>query len=130
MVPVRKTYQILVAEDDDGHREALRQMLAPQGWSVHAAATGAEALDLAQRLQIDFSIFDLHMPGLSGIETLKLIHQQIRPLPCILISGAASKQEQMQALAAGAFSFLQKPVPPEILRYVVGRLIQRYFVKT
>jgi CheY-like chemotaxis protein len=122
-----KQYSVLLAEDDDALRDVLGQVLSSHGWHVHAAASGSEALTVVQKEDIDFSILDLHMPGLSGIETLQLIRQEVKPLPCIFISGQATKEEQMQALAAGAFSFLYKPVGPEILRHAVQRLIHRHF---
>ena len=70
------------------------------------------------------------MPGLNGIETIQLLHKEIRALPCILISGQASKEEQQQALRAGVFTFLSKPIELAMLRHAVDRLIHRYFSGT
>jgi CheY-like chemotaxis protein len=124
---MERRLSILLAEDDDAHRDTLMQILSAEGWIVHAASSGVEAINVARSKNIDFSILDLHMPGLSGIETILVIRQEVRPVPCILMSGQASKEEQVQAFAAGAFSFLQKPIPAGLLRDAVSRLIHRHF---
>src|SRR5688572_4518418 len=92
MIP--KQFAVLLAEDDDALRDVLGQVLSAQGWNVFPAASGPEALCVVQKEKIDFSILDLHMPGLSGIETLQLIRQEVKLLPCIFISGQATKEEQ------------------------------------
>ena len=94
---------------------------------MHLVPNGQEALRIARRAPIDFSILDLHMPGMNGIETIQLLHREVRALPCILISGEASKEEQLLAFKAGAFTFLHKPLELAMLRHAVDRLIHRYF---
>jgi CheY-like chemotaxis protein len=127
MAEVRRLFTILVAEDDDAHRDLLGQVFSALGWTVHLVPNGQEALKIARRAPIDFSILDLHMPGLNGIETIQLLHQEVKGLPCILISGQASKEEQLQAFKAGAFTFLHKPIELAMLRHAVDRLIHRHF---
>jgi len=127
MATARRPFTILVAEDDDAHRDLLGQVFSAQGWTVHLVPNGQEALRIARRAPIDFSILDLHMPGMNGIETIQLLHREVRALPCILISGEASKEEQLLAFKAGAFTFLHKPLELAMLRHAVDRLIHRYF---
>ena len=127
MAELRRPFTILVAEDDDVHRDLLGQVFVAQGWTVHLVPNGQEALNIARRAPIDFSILDLHMPVLNGIETIQRLHREIRALPCILISGQASQEEQLQAFKAGAFTFLHKPLELAMLRHAVDRLIRQYF---
>jgi CheY-like chemotaxis protein len=127
MAEARRLFSILVAEDDDAHRDLLGQVFSAQGWTVHLVPNGQEALKIARCAPIDFSILDLHMPGLNGIETIQLLRRELKTLPCILISGQASKEEQLQAFNAGAFTFLHKPIELAMLRQAVERLIHRHF---
>lgn len=118
---------MLLVEDDDSLRVCLQDFLANHGWAVAATARGAEAIRLAEQYTFDFSILDFHLPdGTNGLQVFQAI-RQIRPLPTILMSGAANGEETAQAQQAGIFSFLRKPLELEQLRQSVQLLIQHHF---
>jgi hypothetical protein len=56
-------FSVLLVEDDDPLRSSLNELLQGWGWSVHATALGGEALELARRVPLDFSILDMHLRG-------------------------------------------------------------------
>lgn len=121
--------QILLADDDDALRGALREYLRRLGFHVHEAFDGPTALELARTLELRFSIMDVHMPGMSGLEVLRTLQRERRaqaspPLPCILISAAADAQERNKALEYGAFRFLMKPFAPNHLVECLRDLLQ------
>jgi DNA-binding response OmpR family regulator len=92
-----------------------------------AAANAAEAIELAMRQRFDFSILDFHLPnGTTGIEVFRRICA-VRPLPAILMSGAANRDETAMAMQAGIFTFLRKPLDLERLRQSMHLLIQHHF---
>ena len=124
---IYKALSLLLAEDDDSLRETLRLFFASQGFRVYAAGSGPEAIDIARRKKISFSIMDINMPGLSGIEAFKFITREIGRMPCIFMSGDASLDVMQKALQVGAFTFLSKPIQMNIMRSSVERLIVKYF---
>lgn len=120
-------FSVLLVEDDDPLRRCLQELLAAEGWSVHATGTGQEAVRLARLHQMDFSLLDLHLPGMSGLEVLRIISREVRPLPSIMMSGEATREEASLAIAEGVFQFLRKPLDLNNLRGSMDLLIQHHF---
>jgi CheY-like chemotaxis protein len=101
---------ILITDDDRDFRETLRGVFEPDGFRTLLAGDGDEALDIVRREEIHLILLDMHMPRLTGLETLRLLKQFKRILPCIMLSAEADATLVEQALEADAFSFLAKPV--------------------
>ena len=122
--------EILLAEDDTSVRAALKEFLGREGFVVYEADSGLAALAILQRTRVTFSIMDVDMPGMTGFEVLKIVRQQLGgALPCIFISGDSSRERQMKALEVGAFSLLEKPIAPDLLRFSVQRLVDFHYGK-
>ncbi|MAE75531.1 MAG: hypothetical protein CMJ85_01525 [Planctomycetes bacterium] len=123
-------YKILLADDDDALRTALGEFLSRLGFGVIEAVDGPSALATALGNRIDFSILDVHMPGMTGLEILTELREarcrDAGPLPCILISAAASQSERRAALQRGAFRFLSKPFAVDSLVECVGELLRTF----
>jgi|688.fasta_scaffold543988_2 CheY-like chemotaxis protein len=111
---------ILIAEDDAIARRVLSLFLAPYG-SVHAAATGKEALSMFERAlqsesSFDLVCLDIHMPGLEGLEVLKNIREievnqnPARKTPVLMLTGSSEEKEIAQAQLLGAKGFILKPI--------------------
>jgi CheY-like chemotaxis protein len=110
---------ILVVDDDDATLAAYEAALAPLGRRTVAAQSGIAAL--ARLLEQDFALvlLDVSMPGMTGLETARRIRERPRNrgLPIVFITGVAwSSEVVLEAYDAGAFDFIVKPVPPELLR--------------
>jgi DNA-binding response OmpR family regulator len=118
---------VLIVEDHDPLRHSLGEFLTQRGFRVHAAEEGTVALDFARRLSPDFSILDLHLPGLTGLELFQTMRREIGPIPSIMMSGEATELETEMALKAGVFSFLRKPLVLDQLQRSLDRLIQTHF---
>ena len=101
---------ILITDDDRDFRETLRGIFEHEGFHTVLASAGDEALDIVRRQDIHLLLLDMHMPRLTGLETLRLVKQFKSRLPCILLSANADRSLVEQALQADAFSFLSKPV--------------------
>jgi CheY-like chemotaxis protein len=124
---MRNPLSVLLAEDDAALRRCLTEVLAAQGWAVHSAGTGPDAVALARHVALDFSLLDMHLPGMTGIEVYRAIARMQGPRPWILMSGQASKEDTAIALALGAHTFLRKPLDLNALRSSLAELIQRHF---
>lgn len=115
------SFSLIVADDQPTLREGMAELLEREGYRVFRAGGGVAALEIATRERVHCSILDLHMPDLSGIETMRRF--ALRAIPSILVSGEPSPELEREALSAGAFTFLRKPVPPEVLRTSVARAL-------
>jgi CheY-like chemotaxis protein len=84
---------ILVAEDDEGSRESLAALLRASGYSVRAAADGAEALTLAGELAPDLVLTDICMPGISGVELCQHLRRAPGARPVAIFAVTALAKE-------------------------------------
>src|SRR5262245_61569704 len=101
---------LLITDDDRDFRETLREVFEPRGFRTILAADGEEALEIVGREAVHVILLDMHMPRLTGLETMRRVQELYTPLPCILISAALDDQLIQQAWEARAFSVLPKPI--------------------
>ena len=100
---------ILITDDDRGFRETLRGVFEPQGFHTLLAESGVQALEIVRSNDVHLLLLDMHMPRLTGLETLRMVKQFKSRLPCILLSAHPEEGLAEQAMKADAFSFLTKP---------------------
>jgi two-component system, NtrC family, response regulator AtoC len=117
---------ICIAEDESDVRSYLETALACQGYSVDAVQDGEELLAYlqAEPPKVSAVLLDLIMPRKDGIETLRDIRVMHRNLPVVVISGACSLLNIVEAMRCGATDFLQKPVSHEDLRNALERVFE------
>jgi CheY-like chemotaxis protein len=120
-------YSILIADDDDRCREALREIMEPQGYITLLASSGEEAVDIVREGLVHLVLLDMHMPTLTGLETLELVRQFNAILPAILITGDASESLLRQAVQARVYSVIPKPVNKNMVLYTVLRALSRSY---
>jgi len=120
-------YSILIADDDGRCREALRDIVEPEGFRTVEAATGEEALDIVRTGVVHLIMLDLHMPALTGLEVLQLARQLNLMLPAILVTGDPSQEVIRRAYQAQAFSVIPKPVSKNVVLYTVVRAFSRFY---
>jgi CheY-like chemotaxis protein len=127
MVAMQRPYSILITDDDQGCREALRSIMEPEGFRTYLAASGEEALDIVREESVHLALLDMNMPTLTGLETLQLVRQINTVLPCILVTAEASDVLMRQALNARAYSVIAKPVSKQVVLYTVVRALLRVY---
>ena len=101
--------KLLVVDDVEIGRRILRDMLTPYGFIISEAGDGKSALDAIAASKPDLILSDVHMPGMSGIELVTLIHQSQLNVPTILLSASALEEDRKLALAAQPVGFIAKP---------------------
>ena len=121
-----QSYSVLVADDDSRCRESVRALLEQQGMQTFTAVGGVEALDFVQERSVHLVILDQWMPDLTGIETLK----RITEIPSIIMSGESTNETKLEAMNAGAYAFISKPIQSGIMKHAVQQAIDRYYLKT
>ena len=122
-----KNYSILIADDDGNCREALREIMEPEGFRTLLASSGEEALDIVRSATVHLALLDMHMPTLTGLETLQLVRQINAVLPAILVTGDASESVIRQACQARVYSVIPKPVSKNVVLYTVVRALARSY---
>jgi CheY-like chemotaxis protein len=118
---------ILVTDDDPVARETFREIFEPQGFETLLAESGEEAIDIAQGHDVHLALMDMHLPRLSGLETITLIRQIKGVIPMILISAESDDNLLRKALSANAFCVLAKPVSKHVVIYVVTRALEKFY---
>jgi len=125
--PQAERRRILVVDDEPGVRHYIKRMLLENGYAVHEARDGAEALDLVRAAPgfHELVVADIVMPRLNGIALVESLALVNPALPCILISGYAPPELAKFGLAAPC-GVLLKPLDPDLfLREVERCLPQR-----
>lgn len=101
--------KLLLVEDEDDFRETSARWMERKGHDVRTAAGGAEALELCRRDSFDVAVFDMNMPGMSGMELLQRVQQDKIEMEVIILTGQGTIESAVSAMKLGACDFLTKP---------------------
>ena len=122
----KKALTVLIADDSPSSRRSVRGHLEVLGYRVVGeAADGLEAVELFERLKPDLVILDIVMPGMTGIEAARAISSKA-PVPIILVTGHSTDKLTAEAVEAGVFGYLVKPVAKKQLLPAVKLALARY----
>ena len=122
-----RPYSILITDDDPAVRETFREIFEPVGYRTLLAESGEEAIDIVQGQDVHIVLMDMHLPRLTGLETMEIVRQIKGLLPMILISAEKSDNLLRKALSAQAFCVLAKPVSKNAVIYVVSRALEKFY---
>jgi CheY-like chemotaxis protein len=120
-------YSILITDDDPAARETLRDIVAPHGYRTLMAESGEEAIDLIRQHEVHLALMDMHLPRLSGLETMAIVRQIKGVIPAILITADHDDDLMRRALSEHAFCVLAKPVSKHVVIYVVHKAIEKFY---
>jgi two-component system response regulator AtoC len=116
---------VLVADDEASIRHVLTLVLAEQGYEVRAVADGEEALRELEARPYEVVISDVRMPKLDGLQLLRRGLELQPDLTFLVMSAYGSKDQALEAVAAGAYDFVQKPFKPEEIVFVLRKAEER-----
>lgn len=120
-------YSLLITDDDPSARETLREIFEPVGYRTFLAESGEEAIDIARQEDVHVALMDMHLPRLTGLETMSILRQIKGLLPAILISAEQDDSLLRRALSADIFCVLAKPVNRHAVIYVVNRALEKFY---
>jgi len=106
---------ILVVDDSSDTREVLKRNLQAMKFLVYTAENVSAALELLQTSKVDLVITDFKMPGVSGIELVRHVHENLKDTEVMMITGYPSVQGAVDAVKLGADAYLPKPFTDEEL---------------
>lgn len=124
---ISRPYSLLITDDDALARESLRELFEPAGYQTYLAGSGEEAIDILRDRDVHLALMDMHLPRLTGLETMEIVRQLKGELPTILISADRDEDLLRRALSAHVFCVLAKPVSRNIALYSVSRALQKYW---
>ena len=116
----KKMAKLLIIDDERGIRNTLREILADEGYEVEVAENGKQGLEMALSTAYDLIFTDIKMPEMDGMEVLKALKNGENDengdatlngeVPIVMITGHGDVETAVQALKAGAYDFLVKPL--------------------
>ena len=116
--------RILVVDDEPSMLEFLEIMLSQDGYQVSAASTGEEGVKTYRLTQPDLVLTDVRMPGMSGLDLIREIHNFDPSVPIIAITAYASADDALRAVREGAYDYLSKPFQVEDLRIIIRNALE------
>lgn len=118
---------LLITDDDRDFRESLGELLARRGLNTILAEDGQEALSILRKSTVHILLLDMHMPRLSGIETLETLHTMSVRIPAILMSAKLDDRIVCRAHELSAASVLSKPFSAKTLTETVASILQSVY---
>lgn len=115
---------ILVVDDAAFMRMMIRDILAKEGYTIHEAVNGRDAIEKFDEVQPDLVTMDITMPELDGISALRTIRESNPSARILMVSAMGQQKMIVEALEAGALDFLVKPFQPTKVLETVKKCLQ------
>ena len=104
---------ILIVDDERGIRETLRGVLEDEGFDVETVESGEACLKFVEENNFACILLDVWLPGIDGLETLKMLRERLNDSAVVMISGHGNIETAVNATKLGAFDFIEKPLSIE-----------------
>ncbi|GAB4340789.1 MAG: response regulator [Calditrichia bacterium] len=117
--------RVLVVEDDIAYGQMLADALEKYGYTAYLSYSATGAMDIIRKNRVDIVLTDINMPGISGIEFAKRIHEMYLEIPVVLMTGINDLDLVKYSLEIGVSDYLVKPLKIEDLPVVIERNLQR-----
>ncbi len=114
-VTMNITGHILIIDDEAALRKTLARILQQAGFEVTTAENAEQGLSFLKTTNFDLIFTDLRMPGIQGLDALRLIHKSYPTLPVVLFTAQPDVNSAVEALRHGAIDYLLKPLKPEVI---------------
>ncbi len=119
------TKKALIIDDDKATLELLKFQLSDEGFDVKTAERGDTGLSLVEENEFDIILTDLHLPDLSGIETVRRCKEIAPDTEIIMVTGFGSMEKAIEATKAGAFYYVEKPIEFDELFILIEKAVER-----
>jgi len=115
--------RVLVVDDDAGHLSVVQTVIKSWGYNVEGTDDGTKAVEKAKDKPFDLIVMDVRMAEMSGIEALKLIKGYNPAIPILIMTAYSSVESAVEALKAGAYDYLTKPLDFDVLKLTIERAL-------
>jgi two-component system aerobic respiration control protein ArcA len=117
---------ILVIEDDETMRSAMKRILESEGYVTKLAADATELSTVLDDHPVDLILLDVGLPWVNGFELAQLLkeNKDLKKIPLVFVSGKASEEDMKQAFEIGADDYIKKPFDVDKLKKTVETLLK------
>jgi DNA-binding NtrC family response regulator len=126
---VAERAKILVVDDERSILSLLKDALGQWGYPVTAVGSAAEALEAVRGDLYAAALVDIQMPDMSGLDLLREIKRQDDSIEVVMMTGYPTIASAVEALKDGAYDYLSKPLMLDELKHLMGRLMERRFLR-
>src|ERR1700733_12929191 len=116
-------FRILIVEDEENARKGYEALLRRWDYEVLGVGSGEEALSRFSEFDPGAILADVELPGMNGLEFITQLGDEILKIPVIIITGRGSDERVVQAIEAGAYWYIEKPLKPPVLRALLERAL-------
>jgi len=120
---------VLIVDDDQGHRTILLALINGWGYKAAGADDGTKAVTLAREKPFDLILMDVRMADMGGIEALKEIKAYNPSIPILIMTAYSNVESAVEAIKAGAYDYLTKPLDFDVLRLTMERALEHVSLK-
>jgi response regulator RpfG family c-di-GMP phosphodiesterase len=117
--------RILIVDDEETIRLALRKFLRSRGYEVEIAGSGDQAMEFLDKDSFSLMLCDVRMPGMTGVQVVPLARKKDRDLAIIMLTAVNDAATATEVLASGATDYLMKPVELADLQQAVDRALHK-----
>jgi two-component system OmpR family response regulator len=121
--------KLLIVDDDPHIRELARVFLKNEGYDIHEATDGVEALSELETTRVDLVILDIMMPNMDGWELCRQL-KELYDFPVLMLTGKGETSQKLKGFELGTDDYLVKPFEPLELVARVKALLKRYRIAT
>ena len=114
-------HRVLIVEDEENARKGYEALLRKWGCEVLGVGSGEDGITKFSEFQPAVVLADVELPGINGLDLLRQLQESAPDTPVIIITGRGSDERAVQAIEAGAFWYIEKPLKPPVLRSLLDR---------
>ncbi len=115
--------KVLVVDDEENARIALRAILQEEGYEVDSVANGYEALEFLRQHKVNVVISDLRMPEMNGLSFLRELNRHYPSTRVIMVTAYGGVESYLEAIQLGAFEYIHKPVKVDELKNIMHKML-------
>jgi len=115
--------KILIVDDEENARASLGKLLSHEGYQVHTARDGQEALSYLKQNPVNLIISDINMPQMNGLDFLKVLSHEYPGIDVIMITAYGEVGSYLEAINLGAMEYINKPIKLDELKLIMKRIL-------
>ncbi len=124
---IKKGQKILIVDDEQDILELIRHTLNKEGFEVHVAVNGQQAIEKAKKILPDLILMDVMMPVMDGMEACRLIKDDssIKDVPIVFLTARSEEFAELAGFEAGADDYIAKPIRSRVLLSRIKAILRR-----
>lgn len=117
--------RVVIVEDDASLREVLHRELRDMGFEAQAFPSAEGVVEACIASAVDVALLDVRLPGKSGLDLLGELRDRVPDLQAVMLTGHGGVPEAVEAMRLGAYDFLVKPTPLDVIERTLGRAVEK-----